>query len=82
MQVPQIVPRRGQLVIPLHQVVEIAAHLAEFSEKALLCELALELVFTLTLAELTELGLWLIWQFGQEATLEVEMVDLVEWRTF
>lgn len=81
MQVPQIVPRRGKLVIPLHQVVEVAAHLAEFSEQALLCKLSLELVFALTLAELTELGLWLICQLGQEAALEVEMVDLVEWRT-
>ena len=51
--------------------------MAEFSEQALLCELALELVFALTLAELTELGLWLICQLGQETALEVEMVDLV-----
>ena len=60
MQVPQIVPRRGQFVIPLHQVAEVAAHLAEFSEKALLSELALELVLALTLAELTELGFRLV----------------------
>ena len=55
--------------------------MAEFSEQALLSELSLELVFALTLAELTDLGLWLICQLGQEAALEVKMIDLVEWRT-
>ena len=49
LQVPQVISRSCQLVIAVDQVVQIAAHLAEFGQEAFLGKFSLEFVFTLAM---------------------------------
>ena len=81
LQVPQVIPRSCQLIIPLDQIVQMAAHLAKFGQEALLGKFSLKFAFTLARLADDDVGrscFGLLCKFGQKRALEIEMIDLVE----
>ena len=77
LQVLQVVSDRCQLIVSLHRMVKVGAHLTELSQQALLRQFALELSFSLAFCLLSG-GHGLPGQLAEQRALQEELVDLVE----